>query len=674
MLNKQTSLKLSAIALAILLASCGGGGSDGYYNQGASSGNTGGSDNGSNEENPDQQKEPVNITDITLLDNTNNTTNVVTSDGVMALVQVTNENGEGIPNTIVRFQGQSIVLGTSNGAVLTDAQGYAKITISPSENKTGAYELTATAEYKKNIATSNIAYFTIAERQTEIKNLLLTPNVIKAGEKVEITLETVDPVTKKPQNDVEIFLTALCGTFENSVTNSVDGKASASYYAVTAGGVPCNGNDTITAKTKDGKFISSELLTINITPPDSIVYSSKEKLLFTNTSGQTTSDFVEFNVQLDGKFVPYQDVKVEILRGPIDLSFVNLGNRQPITVKSDAKGVLNVRLYPGAVPGPVEIKATLANNDKIFAVSRGISIGTGRVTQRGLSLAVDKNALQNRVDGDVAIISARMVDRVGNPVPDGTAVTFVAEGGRIDSRCLTIDGACSVKFATQDYRPKDNRVTVLAYVEGEKSFIDVDGTNIWNKSVETLLHNIGSFYRDDNENGKYDQNLGEFFYRGHNGTLACTTHKSAEGEFPIEKFPNIENTCTDQLDTVIREQLIFSFSPDQAVFKDVKANINNSELSFSLLANNLLSVPMPAGSIVKVESLDKESKCSATLNFGNEIVPNIFNFMTPLTFNSSSQVYYSYRLKDCVENDRLIINVTAPNGQMSKKEVKVIKE
>ena len=37
------SLKLSAVALAILLASCGGGGSEGYYNQGGSSSNNGSS-------------------------------------------------------------------------------------------------------------------------------------------------------------------------------------------------------------------------------------------------------------------------------------------------------------------------------------------------------------------------------------------------------------------------------------------------------------------------------------------------------------------------------------------------------------------------------------------------------------------------------------------------------
>ena len=38
--KKQLGLKLSAVSLAILLASCGGGGSEGYYNQGSSSGNS----------------------------------------------------------------------------------------------------------------------------------------------------------------------------------------------------------------------------------------------------------------------------------------------------------------------------------------------------------------------------------------------------------------------------------------------------------------------------------------------------------------------------------------------------------------------------------------------------------------------------------------------------------
>ena len=52
--KKQLGLKLSAVALAVLLASCGGGGSEGYYNSGSSnnSGSTGnGSDTGNGQGN-----------------------------------------------------------------------------------------------------------------------------------------------------------------------------------------------------------------------------------------------------------------------------------------------------------------------------------------------------------------------------------------------------------------------------------------------------------------------------------------------------------------------------------------------------------------------------------------------------------------------------------------------
>ena len=676
MKKKEISLKFSAMALAVLLAGCGGGGSDGYYNQGGSTNTNSGNENNSGE-GQTENKQPVNISDISLLDVNNTVIDVVTSEGAMALVQVTNEKNEPIASTIVRFQGDGILLGTSNGAVLTDNQGYARIAISPQSNITGAYQLTASTEYKQNSATSNVLYFTIAERQTTIKNIRVSANPIKAGDSVQVTLDTVDPVNSNAQNNVEINFSAKCGTFKDPIVNSVNGKVSATYHSVTSGGLLCADNDIITASTKDGKSTSTIPITISATPPNSIIYSSNETLLYTSTSGQTSTGYVEFTVQLDGKVVANQPVNVEILRGPTDLSFVSRGNRDSIPVISNNDGIVRVNLYPGAIPGPVEIKASLASDNKIFAVSRGVSIGTGRVTQTGLSLSVSKNALQGKMDGDAAVITARMVDRVGNPVPDNTVITFVTEGGSIDTRCLTKDGQCSVNLRTQDPRPKDNRVSVLAYVEGEKSFIDVNGTNIWNNSVDTLLHNIGSFYRDDNENGVYDNDIGEFLYKGHNGTAECATHTSADGQFPVLRFPNIAATCTNQLDAVIREQLIFSFSQDNAVIRSPKATMESGELTFQLFGNTAYSVPMPSGTKVQVEvedNTDNDKSCSATLWFGNETVPTVFNMLTPTTFVASSQVYYSYRLKDCAVNDKFLIKVAAPNNQVSNKEVILIEK
>ena len=47
-MNKNVGLKLSTVALAVVLASCGGGGSEGYYNQEGSSNNSGNGNNGGN--------------------------------------------------------------------------------------------------------------------------------------------------------------------------------------------------------------------------------------------------------------------------------------------------------------------------------------------------------------------------------------------------------------------------------------------------------------------------------------------------------------------------------------------------------------------------------------------------------------------------------------------------
>ena len=130
---------------------------------------------------------------------------------------------------------------------------------------------------------------------------------------------------------------------------------------------------------------------------------------------------------------------------PADFSFVSLNNKTATTVTSDVNGKVVVNLYPGALPGPVEIKATLKSDPTIFALSKDVSVATGRATQNGFSISLSKNVLANTIDGDVSTITARLVDRVGNPVPNGTVVSFVSEGGRVTPNCATQNGSCSVE-------------------------------------------------------------------------------------------------------------------------------------------------------------------------------------------------------------------------------------
>src|SRR5690606_5061965 len=274
---------------------------------------------------------------------------------------------------------------------------------------------------------------------------------------------------------------------------------------------------------------------------------------------------IEFTLFANGRPAKNQDVELELTLTPPDFSFVSLGNGKPKIMQSDSKGKIVVNLYPGTKPGPVEVKASLVSNPQISALSKNVKVSTGRVTQNGVSLSVSKQSLRTDIDGDTSTIVARLTDRVGNAVPAGTVISFIAEGGKVDSSCATnAAGSCSVTLTTQNPRPIDNRVTVLAFVEGDKDYIDKDGSNSFTTG-DVLTHNIGAFYRDDNEDGLH--NVGEFVYNKAKDVLGCAASSFLQPNLNQLDTPNNKlNTCDNGLSAVLRQQLIFAFAHDTPTF------------------------------------------------------------------------------------------------------------
>jgi hypothetical protein len=212
---------------------------------------------------------------------------------------------------------------------------------------------------------------------------------------------------------------------------------------------------------------------------------------------------------------------------------------------------------------------------------------------------------------------------------------------------------------TQNPRPLDNRVTVLAYVEGDKSFLDQDGDNIYTIGIDTLISNIGDFFRDDNEDNLYSANLGEYLYKRGASGATC----AASGI----KQPNIVATCDNNLDGVIRQQLLFAFAENTPTFTNV--NASGSLLSFNMYGNSAQGVPMPTGTTVSVTPEDNtknnDLSCTAELSVGSSPVANVFNLLTPSTFKNSNQTYYGYRLKECAVGDTLKVSVSSPDSKVS---------
>ena len=654
MINKQFGLKLSALTMAVMLAGCGGG--DGYY---------GSSGSGATPGEPGVEQPGVsslNTTNVSLKDTSDKAITALTALGGIASVTVTNQKGEPVHGALVTFTtNANLEFGTSNNAVLTDAAGVASISVKPKDSTTtGAYTISASVSAQGLTAQTSETAFSIQPVKTVADNLKAAVSTLEAGGKTNITLVLKNPETGTVQNNLPVNFSASCGSFDASTVNSTNqGNVIATYQAIDDQGHLCTGPVVVTVSTASG-VLGTVNLTVNTVKPNSILYSSDPVKLGAVTSGTSSSGQIEFTIFADEQPAPDQEVKVELKQGPADLTFVTLGNTDSQTLRTDAAGKIYVNVYPGSLPGPVEIKATLVADSTISALSKDVSVATGRATQEGMSLSIDKQALQNSRDGDEANITVRLADRVGNKVPDGTVVSFISEGGSVDPNCSTINGACSVTLITQDPRPADNRVTVLAFVEGDKAYIDTNSDNRYTPGVDKLKHNIGQFFRDDNENNLFESHLGEFLYP------RMPIGDSAECAASTVKTPNIAGTCDTGLSAVLREQIIFAFSHNTPTISDVA--LNGSSFSFNMFGNNLRTVPMPTNTTVSVAAEDKTpanaKSCSVKWLSGDETVRATFNMDIDALRNGG--VRYNYGMTDCDIDDNVVLTVTAPDGKVSK--------
>lgn len=612
--NLIKSFQLSALTTALALAGCGGGGGNDTLPPPVNGG-------GTTDSTGSTPTSAINISAISL--EGVNSASFIPSTGATAKVKVTDAAGKGISGAIVTFSASGgVSFSTTNSSVLTDTEGNASIFVKPIDiNDNGTYTLTATSTYNSITATSKPYAFSLQKTNLKITQLTTevpTNTTLEVGGSTNVSLIVTDE-NGVVQPNTTVNFTNNCGTFtEDSVMTNSEGVATTTYSAIKADGSLCtDASVIITASTTTGVSANTS---INLTPivGNSIAYTTTGAVnLGASNSGSSTSGQIEFTVYSNGKPAANQDVIITKTYAPLDFSFVKLGNQSAQTVKSDSNGKVNVTLYPGALPGPVELKATLATNSTITALSKDVAVATGRATQNGMSVSLTKNTLAVGVDGDTTEVTVRLVDRVGNAVPDGTVVSFVSEGGKITPNCSTVDGACSATFSTQNPR-SDGRLSVVAYVEGDKSYIDSNGNNKFDIG-EPLSHNIGSFYRDDNENGAHD--LGEYVYiRPITGSpLACGTSSFGQPNLvtqilSVNPLSTVTHQCGNQLEAVLRYQFVLGLAGNVPVFvppfTTLSPNTDKDTAmtkSFKMYGNGAQTVSMPAGTTISISTKDNTS-------------------------------------------------------------------
>lgn len=464
------------------------------------------------------------------------------SSGLVYYAQATlvDTNGAPIANQIVSFSTDSTIGTLSPVSALTNTSGVARVQISPASLTTaGAALLTAQASVGGAAVTNSVGY------QTGVSNVALgavsvTPSAISALQTASVsTTATVNGVAATP-GQVSVTLTPACGYFTSTtvpaitVSTTSGGAVAATWHSVNT----CAGTVQFTASAA-GATPSTGSVSVTAAQPANILYSgaTPSTLVVSSASSGAKQSVVRFTVVDSGNTgMANQGVTFSLDSQAIsagvkfNVSGVLTSARQ--VVNTDSNGIATVTIQSSTFPTPVSVTGTLSPT--MTASSAGIVVTAGMPSQNKTSVGPALLNIEGyNINGVSTTVTFRTSDRQGNPVPTGTAVSFIASHGTIGGSCLTdASSACSVSYTTSGVsRPADGVVAILAYANGEESFTDLNGNNVWDAG-ETFF-DMGQPYRDDNHNGAY--NVGE--------QLVGTAVPGATTACPGTAYPSVPNTC-----------------------------------------------------------------------------------------------------------------------------------
>lgn len=308
-----------------------------------------------------------------------------------------------------------------------------------------------------------------------------------------------------------ISASTTVGTLSQSqvLTDSL-GKASFSVLppSLVSGTAP--GTITIVSETGETAALNFEFVAtaVNVETPASgslqFVSASPEILSLKGTGGVgfgETSQVVFKVVDINGN--PIEGTSVDFSLS----SYVGGLYLSRESTTSDVNGLVSTTVNSGTIATPIRVLAeiTLESGEKIAIQSDLLTVTTGIPDQNSFSISTDTFAPEAwRTDGVTSTITVRLGDRFNNPVPDGTVINFTAEGGLIDSTCQTSNSVCSVTWSSQEPRPQDHRVTILAHAIGHESYYDKNGSGVFDDG--DAFDDLPEAYRDDDENAVFDPN------------------------------------------------------------------------------------------------------------------------------------------------------------------------
>lgn len=507
-----------ASLLALGLAGCGGGGAGG---DGSGGGGTTGTP----------------TMTLTMTDPTTGANKLNVSAGDPALITATIKNGKvAIERALVTFSIANGTLATmtpQTGTALTDADGVAKLRIDAAAiNSAGATTVNASASVAVNGVNTPVTgsiNFSVGVANVTLSNMrAILPTGTTTLSPYATTSISVDISGVGATTAVPITFTSTCANAGkatiDATANSANGVATATYADN-----GCASTDVITASVSGTAVTASLQLPVQAPSAAAIQFVSASPSTIvikgTGATGLVESSTVTFRL-VDNNNQPIANQTVTLglttRSGGILLDGTATGN---VTKQTNADGRVSVSVSSGTTPTAVWV--TASHTTPLGAVfqtqSAALQISTGRPVQDRFSFSVTTFNIEGwDINGVTTTVSVIASDRVGNPVPDGTAINFISAGGQIGTTtlgvCTTVNGACSAVFTSSSPRPTNGRVAITAYALGEESFRDANGNNVYEAGES--FQDLGEVFVDNNFNLIWE--LGEQAITFANNTATCT--------------------------------------------------------------------------------------------------------------------------------------------------------
>lgn len=231
---KKLGVSTTVLATSISLVACGGGGSDGYYDQGSSNSNTGGSNNGNENGSVTDNSTVAESLNIKLQDASGAVISKVQDNSVILVaVQVLNADKGGIANKDVRLSindtdGLNVTAKSSRVTTGDDGIAIFEVKIPEISTASGKFNLTATVDGTKISTPSTVTVF----KQSVIKsdyNLSLPNDIIMSlpdGEvKIPVTVTDKKGGAKANQSVSLILPTEMQGKFAVTEASTIQTNA-----------------------------------------------------------------------------------------------------------------------------------------------------------------------------------------------------------------------------------------------------------------------------------------------------------------------------------------------------------------------------------------------------------------------------------------------------------------